>query len=83
MDHQMNMKVNIDFKSALCGLGIGVLGMLAIGAGTANEVGRYQVSAAHDLGIILDTKTGRAWGFGPISTAQYRNDGDFWTPKGE
>ena len=76
------MKIDIDFKSALCGLIIGVVAMFAIGAeAPSNDVGRYQVSVAHDLGIILDTKTGRAWGFGPINTAQYRNDGDFWAGK--
>jgi hypothetical protein len=82
--HQRNMKTTIDFKSALCGLIIGVLAMLALGAETtASSTGRYQVSAASGLGIILDTKTGRAWGFGPISTAQYRTDNDFWAQKDE
>jgi hypothetical protein len=76
------MKVHIDFKSALCGLVIGVVAMIALGAeAPSSGIGRYQISAAHDLGIILDTKTGRAWGFGPINTSQYRNDGDFWVRK--
>ena len=76
------MKVNIDFKSALCGLILGVLAMLAIGAeAPSNVLGRYQVSAGPNLGIILDTKTGQAWAFGPVNTAQYRNDVDFWVRK--
>ena len=76
------MKATIDFKSALCGLILGALAMLALGAeSSSNGVGRYQVSAAAGLGIIVDTKTGQAWCFGPINTTQFRNDNDFWVRK--
>jgi hypothetical protein len=76
------MKMTIDFKSALCGLIIGVVAMLAIGAEpSSNDAGRYQVAAAQNLAVIVDTKTGQAWGFGPISTTQYRTDGNFWDKK--
>ncbi len=76
------MKAYIDFKSALCGLILGVVAMLAIGAAApSNGTGRYQAAAAADLGLILDTKTGQAWTFGPTSTVQYRTDADFWSRK--
>ena len=63
------MKTQIDLKSALCGLAVGVLAMLAIGAGTsANGAGRYQaklVSTSYpgDRGYVLvvDTQTGKVW----------------------
>jgi hypothetical protein len=56
------MKTQIDIKSALLGIVVGVLAVLAVGAGTAsNEVGRYQVSTAASISILLDSKTGQAW----------------------
>lgn len=76
------MKAQIDIKSVLCGIAIGVLAVVAIGAGTSsNEIGRFQVSAGQNATVIIDTRTGQAWGFCPINTAQYRNDGSFWDPK--
>jgi hypothetical protein len=76
------MKLNIDFRSALCGLIVGVVAMLVLGAESpSNSAGRYQTAAAPNLGIILDTKTGQAWGFCPVNTAQYRNDDGFWSRK--
>jgi hypothetical protein len=76
------MKLTFDFKSALCGLIIGVVAMLVLGAESpSNGVGRYQTAAAPNMGIILDTKTGQAWGFGPINSTQYRNDEGFWGRK--
>jgi hypothetical protein len=81
--HQnQTMKTQIDLKSALLGIGVGVFAMFAMGAETSsNEIGRYQVSAAQSFIAIVDTKTGQAWGFGPQNTSQYRNDGNFWNAK--
>jgi hypothetical protein len=76
------MNTKFDLKSALCGLLGGVLATLVIGAGEAsNPAGRYQVSGTQTGGIILDTKTGQAWAFSPVTSAQIRNDADFFQPK--
>jgi len=75
------MKIQIDLKSAVCGLIIGVAAMFALGADSSpsSESGRYQISAGSGLAFIVDSTTGQAWvynsGSGP------RNDGDFFTPK--
>jgi len=74
------MKTQIDIKSALCGLVVGVLAMLAIGAGTSsNEPGKYQVSSALGYSVILDTQTGQAWT--SAIAGQNRNDGGFFDVK--
>jgi len=57
------MKIQIDLKSAVCGLIIGLAAMFAIGADSnSGEVGRYQISHAASVGgeviTIIDTKTG-------------------------
>jgi hypothetical protein len=76
------MKAQIDIKSVLCGVAIGVLAVCAIGAATSsNDVGRYTVSAGQTSAVILDTKTGQAWGFFPQNTSQNRMDGSFWDAK--
>ncbi|MEI9963084.1 MAG: hypothetical protein WDM76_18815 [Limisphaerales bacterium] len=76
------MKTQIDIKSAFCGLIVGVLAMFAIGAATStNETGRYQVAAGQNSAVIVDTATGKAWAFQPISSAQYKTDGNFWEVK--
>ncbi len=59
-DKTMNTK--IDLKSALCGLVVGVLAMLAIGAGdSSNQVGRYKIAGGAGAFAIIDTATGQAW----------------------
>ena len=74
------MNTKIDLKSALCGLAVGVLAMLAIGAATSsNAIGRYQVSSSSGFVTIIDTTTGRAWG-GNISMLSSTQAG-FWEPK--
>jgi hypothetical protein len=81
------MKIQIDIKSALCGLIIGVATMFAIGAGTSgNENGRYRgiVSASpidvdRGLALIVDTQTGKAWGV--TARNNWHNDGSFWDAK--
>ncbi len=56
----MNMK--IDLKSALCGLAVGVLAMLAIGAGEqSGQIGRYQIAGGAGAFTIVDSITGQAW----------------------
>ena len=76
------MKAQIDIKSVLCGVAIGVLAVFAIGAGTSsNEIGRYQISAGQGSSVIVDTKTGQAWGYWPSTTAAYKTDANFWDPK--
>ncbi|HVM50082.1 MAG TPA: hypothetical protein VMU04_18785 [Candidatus Acidoferrum sp.] len=57
------MNTQIDLKSALVGLGVGVLIMLAVGAaGPATDVGRYQACTGAGFVTIIDTTTGQAWG---------------------
>ena len=78
------MKTQIDIKSALCGLVVGVLAMLAIGAGTSsNEVGRYQISSGASFSVMVDTKTGQAWGsvYAPNNSSSIHNDSNFFEPK--
>jgi len=76
------MKTQIDIKSVLCGVVIGVLAVFAIGAATSsNENGKYQVSAGQGCSVIIDTRTGQAWGYYPASTSQYKMDANFWDAK--
>jgi hypothetical protein len=78
------MKTQIDIKSALCGLVIGVAAMFAIGAGTSsNEVGRYQISSNPNFSVMVDTKTGQAWGSvcAPSSGSAIHSDGNFFEAK--
>jgi hypothetical protein len=77
------MKFQIDPKSALFGLVVGVLAVFAIGAGSpSEEIGRYQISAAaQSSAFIVDTKTGQAWGFAPVNSGQFRQDANFWEAK--
>ncbi len=57
------MNTKIDLKSALCGLAVGVLGMLVLGAAeTSNPVERYQVTGGAGFFVIVDSATGQAWG---------------------
>ena len=77
------MKSRIDLKSAVLGLGIGVLTIVAIAAGdsTQNRVGRYQLGG-NQVGptLMIDTVTGQVWGINS-TTAQLRNDPEFFTRK--
>ena len=77
------MNLRIDLKSALCGLAVGVLAMFVIGAAdsSSNQVGRYQISVGQSSSIIVDTTTGKAWGWQPVETRQYKIDGNFWDAK--
>jgi hypothetical protein len=80
------MKIQIDLKSALCGLFAGVAVMLCVGAGTSsNPVGKYQiVGAAAPNGAffaVVDTQTGQAWGMDSQRNFQDNGNGVFWGAK--
>jgi hypothetical protein len=65
------MKLNIDLKSLLAGLAIGVAAMLTIGAaeGESHKSGRYTCSAGADLLLIVDSTTGQAWAIRPAGVS--------------
>ncbi len=80
------MKIQIDLKSVLCGLFVGIAVMFCVAAGTSsNPVGKYQVrlvpSGTADMGyaVIVDTQTGRAWG--ATLRGNWRSDGNFFDAK--
>jgi hypothetical protein len=82
----LKMKTTVDLKSVALGLLAGIIVMFAIGAGTspgdADGIGRYQVSAGTGgCAVMVDTKTGQAWAFQPLNTAQWKNDANFWGAK--
>jgi len=57
------MKIQIDLKSALAGLMLGVIVTLATGAGiSSTPVGKFQIAVGVPGAVILDTQTGEAWG---------------------
>jgi hypothetical protein len=80
------MKTQIDIKSVLCGVAIGVLAVFAIGAGTSsNQVGKYQVTSTGNgtggwLSIMVDTQTGESWGVDFSRNAVQKPD-KFWDAK--
>jgi hypothetical protein len=62
------MKIQIDLKSAVCGLIIGVAAMFAMGAdsSSSSQVGKYQISSSYAptgnaVITIIDTTTGEVW----------------------
>ena len=57
------MKTTIDIKSALVGLCIGVVAMLAIGASSFSPaaIGRYQLGGTASQGLVIDSTTGQVW----------------------
>jgi len=77
------MKSRINWKSAALGLGIGVLAVLAIAAGEKpqSQIGRYQLGG-NQVGptLMIDTVTGQVWGINS-TTAQLRNDPEFFAKK--
>lgn len=78
------MKVQIDLKSALCGLVMGIFVMLVIGAGSTareNENGRYQVATEGNVALVIDTWTGKAWGKCWSSVAEFQSDPYFFEIK--
>ena len=82
------MTIQIELKSAVCGLLAGVAIMLCIGAGTSsNPTGKFQIMGASDgngaLFTVLDTQTGEVWGTDSAKnwSSDYDKWADFWKPK--
>ena len=61
------MKLNIDLKSVLAGLAIGVAAMLTIGAteSETHKSGRYICAAGGEVLLVVDSTTGQAWALRP------------------
>jgi hypothetical protein len=76
------MNTKIDIKSAVFGLGAGVLVMLGIAAmpSSRDANGRYQVAGVGNHGLVLDTATGQVWR-AYFSTTEGITDGDFFKAK--
>ena len=76
------MKTQINLKSAFCGLVVGILATLAIGAETnSNETGRYQIATEGNVAFVIDTKTGKVWEKGWQGLTGFNSDADFSDPK--
>ena len=73
------MKTQIDLKSLLCGLAIGVLAMFAVGATTSTAPGRFQIAGSPPIFLLVDTTTGKVW-TSNFSAARPADD-DFFAPK--
>ena len=75
------MNTKIDIKSAVLGLGVGVLVALGIAAASSpGSVGRYQVAGVGNHGLVIDTATGQVWS-GYFLSNEGKTDGDFFQPK--
>ena len=81
------MKIQIDLKSAVGGLAVGIAAMFVIGADSSpNQIGRYRISnsssGSGDFITLVDTKTGEIWahagGIEGMGTAKLQN---FWLAK--
>lgn len=56
------MKTQLDTKSILLGLLLGIIATIGIAATHHNgQVGRYQIMGTERYGWIVDTATGEAW----------------------
>ena len=60
------MKTQIEIKSILCGIVVGVLAVFVIGAGTSsNPIGKYQMQTLATpnggFAFVVDTQTGEVW----------------------
>jgi hypothetical protein len=75
------MKIEIDSKSTLIGLGAGVLGTLLVGAASSTPTpGRYETAGAGNHAVIVDTMTGEAWS-AYMSSTEGKTDADFYKKK--
>ncbi len=75
------MKTKIEIKSAVIGLGIGVLVTLGIAAASSSDrVGRYQIAGTGNHGLVIATATGQVWR-GYFPSHEGGTDGDFFKPK--
>jgi hypothetical protein len=78
------MNTKIDLKSALCGLAVGILAMLAMGAvAPSNGTGRYQIASGAGFVTVIDTTTGRVWGANLASPGFQAIQPGFWDPKAD
>ena len=76
------MKTQFDLKSGLCGLALGMLGMLALGAGTvSSQPGRYQIATEGSVALLVDTETGQVWMKCWRNADEFKSDEDFSEPK--
>ena len=76
-----NMK--IDLKSTAIGLLIGILAIVALGAGSpASQVGRYRIEGSTPYFLLVDTVSGQVWA-GNFQTGLKNTDPDFFLPKGD
>jgi hypothetical protein len=80
------MKIQIDLKSALCGLLAGVAVMFCIGAASSPfPAGKYQIAGAADPNgtffAVMDTQTGEVWGMNSGKDWIGDKAGAFWQPK--
>ena len=82
------MNTNIDIKSAVIGLTVGILVAVGVGAATSSgsPVGRYQIVSNPNNGgqggshsVIIDTVTGKVW-LGFLSSSG-KSDDEFFQPK--
>jgi hypothetical protein len=79
-----NMNTKIDLKSALCGLAVGILAMLAIGASnSSNPIGRYYIASGSGFVTVLDTTTGQVWGANLATPGWQSIHPNFWDKKAE
>ena len=75
------MNTKIDLKSALLGLALAVLAVIALGAAPAStQVGRYKLFGSMPYFLLVDSVTGQVW------TSNFQNgtkgtDPDFFSPK--
>ena len=82
------MNTKIDIKSALVGLGAGVLVALVVAAASSSggSVGRYQIAGTGQNGngsecFVIDTTSGKVWKASiPPNCA---NDAGFFQPKND
>ena len=65
------MKKTLEPKSLLCGLFVGILATLAMGAALSpsTPIQRFQCSASDTYLLIVDTATGRAWATAPTGVS--------------
>ncbi len=75
------MKLNIDLRSALFGLALGAMTMLALGAADSSTLGRYDCAAGQGILLIVDTATGQAWALQPGGVSITGAPGGFFEPK--
>lgn len=75
------MKTQIDLKSALFGLGVGILIALGVAATSSRDAnGRYQIAGTGNHGLVIDTATGQVW-TGYFPSNEGKTDADFLQPK--